>query len=264
MIATARFGPAHARMRRLHFVPRAALPLGAACAVARAFEAAFREMFGACEIAVGEPAALTPDAWAALARDAVLFVRRARAGDAVLVLAPADARRLALHAFGEPCGPVGAERACTALERRALATIAQRCSVALQPLGEAATPLRLVAAEAAPACDAYVDLRFRAPVAMTVGVAITRGVPDAAPAPTIAEDVLQDVALHARAVFAEGTLDAADFVGLRPGDIVKLETKVGAPASLNCGPRRLATGVAGVVASRTAFLVTDVAAGVPG
>jgi len=50
-------------------------------------------------------------------------------------------------------------------------------------------------------------------------------------------------------------------VKIRPGQVVKLDTKVGAPASLKCGPRRLATGVPGVVASRTAFLVHDVAMG---
>ncbi len=266
MIASARFGPVHARLRRMRFVQRASLPLAVACAVARAVEAAFAEMFGACELAVGEPAALTPRAWSELTRDALLFVRPARPADAVLVLPPADARRLVLHAFGEPAGPVpNGEQACTAFERRALATIAQRCAEALRPLGEAAgSHVRLVSPRDVPPCDAYVDLRFRAPLAMTVGVAVTRGMPEAPPAATIAPGVLQDVALHARAVFAEGTLDAADFVRLRPGDVVKLETKVGAPASLNVGPRRLATGVAGVVASRTAFLVTDVAAGVPG
>ena len=56
-------------------------------------------------------------------------------------------------------------------------------------------------------------------------------------------------------------IGAAEFVRLQPGDVVKLGTKVGAPASLNLGGRRLATGVPGVVASRTAFLVHDVAMG---
>ncbi len=184
----------------------------------------------------------------------------------MFVIPPADARRLVLHAFGEPASPAaGASPACSALEQRALERIADRCGATLDAIcdGGGASG-RIVSARDVPACDAYVDLRVRTPIPLTLGVAVTRGLPEPAPSPTVSEDALAHVALEARAVFAEGILDAAEFVQLRPGHVVKLATKVGAPASLNCGPRRLATGVAGVVGSRTAFLVNDVATGVRG
>ena len=104
-------------------------------------------------------------------------------------------------------------------------------------------------------------MRVRAPVALTMGIGIVRDLPDPGPSGALPASALDSVAVEARAVFAEGTIDAAAFVALRPGDVVKLDTKVGAPACLNLGGRRLATGVPGVVASRTAFLVHDVAMG---
>ncbi|MDP9105188.1 MAG: FliM/FliN family flagellar motor C-terminal domain-containing protein, partial [Candidatus Eremiobacteraeota bacterium] len=94
-----------------------------------------------------------------------------------------------------------------------------------------------------------------------LGIGIVRDLPDPGPSGALPAHALDSVSVEARAVFAEGTIDAGAFVRLRPGDVVTLGTKVGAPASLNCGGRRLATGVPGVVASRTAFLVHDVAMG---
>ena len=266
MIAVARFGAARARVRRMEFVARAPLPIGAACAIARAVEGSLRELFGACELSVGEPVALSAHAWRELTRDALVYLRRGRPADAAIVIPAVDARRLVLHAFGEPASPAtDAAPACSSLERRALERIAARCGATLEPVCDGgASPGRIVAPADVPACEAYVDLRVRAPVALTLGVAVTRALADPMPAATLSAGALGHVSLEARAVFAEGILDAADFVNLRPGHVVKLDTKVGAPASLNCGPRRLATGVAGVIASRTAFLVNDVATGVSG
>jgi flagellar motor switch/type III secretory pathway protein FliN len=110
---------------------------------------------------------------------------------------------------------------------------------------------------------AYFDLRVHAPVPLALGIGIVRALPAPAPAGGLAARALDDVAVEAHAVFAEGTIDAAAFVKLRPGDVVRLDSQVGSPACLNIGGQRLATGIAGVVASRTAFLVHDVATGAP-
>ncbi|HEY0613756.1 MAG TPA: FliM/FliN family flagellar motor C-terminal domain-containing protein [Candidatus Elarobacter sp.] len=265
MIGGATFGAPGPRVRRLRFLPRAPVSLEAACAAANGIRETLRELLGErCELVIGEPAALSPEAWAALAHDAHLFLTRGRRTDVVLVLPKADARRLVLRAFGETGGGSGAplpDAACSVLELHALERIAVRCSAAFAPLAAERDAPRRVAARELPACAAYFDLRVHEPVALTLGIGIVRDLPDPPPAGALAAAALDAVAVEVRAVFAEGTLDAGEFVKMRPGHVVKLDTKVGAPASLKLGTRRLATGVPGVVASSTAFLVHDVAQG---
>ena len=260
MIAAATFGPACGGARALRFVRRASVPLEMACAVANGVRETLAELLGECELVLGEPAALDANAWALLARDALLFLTRGRPTDVVLVLPRRAARRLVLRAFGEteelPDG------VCSALELQALERIAARCAAAFDPVCRGGERSRAVRADHVPACAAYFDLRVRAPLALTLGIGIVRDLPQPAPVASLPPRALEPVSVDLRAVFAEGILDAAEFVELRPGSVVKLETKVGTPASLNLGAGRLATGVAGIVASRTAFLVHDVAMGV--
>jgi hypothetical protein len=267
MIASAAFGRREGRVRRLAFVPRAAMPLDAACAVAREVEIVLREVLGECELAVGTPVAIDATAWAALTRDALLYVRRGGPADAVLVLPRGDARRLAQHALGEPGGVPDADRACSPLEQRLLERVAARCTASMEPLcgpGGPGASGRAVDHREVPPCCTLVDLRARSPIPLTLAVGLTRAVPEPPPSRTVGTEPLAAVTLEARAVFAEGIVNAADFVRLRPGHVVKLLTKVGAPASLNVEGVRLAEGVAGAVASRTAFLVHDVATGAHG
>ena len=272
VIADATFGQRSARVRRLRFVPRTSIPVEAACVVANGIRETLRELLGAnCELVLGEPAAIGPQAWAHLASDALLFLTRGRQTDIVLVLPQHDARRLVLRAFGEgddgeapdPGAPPGlADRAYSALELHALERIAARCAAAFEPLcAERQDVSHALGAHEVPACVAYFDLRVHAPLALTLGIGIVRDLPDPGPSGALPPRALESVTLEARAVFAEGTIDAAAFVTLRPGQVLRLDTKVGAPASLKCGARRLAMGVPGVVASRTAFLVHDVAMG---
>ncbi len=265
MIADARFGLAQGGVRRLRFVPRASIPVDAACIVANGIRETLRELLGeSCEVDLGEPAALEAQAWTRLARDAQLFLVRGLRTDVVLVVPRRDARRLVLRAFGEaePPAPPALDAACSALELQAIERIAARCAPALGPLcAQRAQGSVRVLADEAPACVAYFDLRVRTPIELTLGVGIVRALPEAGPPGTLSPAALDEVGLEVRAVFAEGLIDAADFVTLRPGDVVKLNTKVGALASLNLGPRRLAMGVAGAVSSRTAFLCRDLAVG---
>ncbi len=267
MIADARFGRPLNGVRRMRFVPRAAVPVDAACAVANGIRETLRELLGEdCELTLGEPAALGATAWSQLASDAQLFLVRGRRTDVVLVVPRRDARRLVLRAFGEAETGSGAARvldaACSALELQAIERIAGRCAAALGTLcAQRGEGSRRVRADEAPVCVAYFDLRVRAPIELTLGVGIVRELPEPRPPGSLSPAALDGVGLEVRAVFAEGLIDAADFVTLRPGDVVKLDTKVGALASLNLGSGRLATGVAGVVSSRTAFLCRDLAVG---
>ncbi|HZO93327.1 MAG TPA: FliM/FliN family flagellar motor switch protein [Candidatus Baltobacteraceae bacterium] len=258
MIADATFGPRRSRVRRLRFVPRSSIPLSAACLVANGIRETLRELLGEpCEIVLGEPARIGAEAWRLLAADALLYLTRGRQTDVVIVLPRADARRLVLRAFGE--GESLPEGACSALELHALERIAARCAAACDPLcAERHGGSRPVQPHEAPPCVAYVDLRVRAPVPLTLGIAIARDLPDPGPAGALAPAALDPVPLEARAVFAEGTMDAAAIVALRPGDVVKLATKVGAPAHLTVAAQPVARGTAGAAGGRAAFLVHDV------
>ena len=222
-----------------------------------------RELLGAgCELAIGEPAAIDREAWSLLAADALLFLTRGRQTDIVLVLPQRDARRLVLHAFREPPasdGPPVPEAACSALERQALERIAERCAAAFDPLcAERRGVARPVAQGEIPPCVGYFDVRVSAPIELTLGVGIVRDLPDPGPAALLTPEALAEVALELRAVFAEGTIDATAFCALSPGSLVKLDTKVGAPASLKVGESRVASGIPGVAASRTAICLRDV------
>lgn len=267
MIADARFAASADGLRRLRFTPRAPVPLDAARAVANGVRETLHELLGeSCELDLGEPAALDAAAWARLARDAQTFLLRGPRTDVVLVVPRRDARRLVLRAFGEPDATTvpAPDPGCSVLELQAIERIAARCAPALGSLCAQRVPeAQRIAAGAAPPCVAYFDLRVRLPIELTLGVGIVRPVPDAAPSGTLPAAALAEVALEVRAVFAEGMIDAADFVTMRPGDVVKLDTKVGALAFLNVGPRRLATGVPGAHASRNAVLCRDLAGAAP-
>jgi len=250
-------------VRRARFVRRCSIPLEAACLVANGVRETLRELFGErCELELGEPAALDAATWTQLAREACLFLMRGRQTDVVLVLPQRDARRLVRRAFGEI--EAAPDEACSALELHALERIAGRCAPACEPLcAERVGPPRAIAAHEVPACVAYVDVRVAAPVPLLLGVGIVRELPDPGPSGALTADALASVTVEARIEFARGSLDAADFVKIRPGSIVKLDTKVGAPACLNIEGRRCAFGEPGNLGVRAAFLVNSVVSGVP-
>lgn len=262
MIADATFGAPVRGVRTLRFAPRASIPVEAACLVANGIREALRQLLGACEVVVGEPTALRSEAWASVARGAHLFLTRGRQTDIVLVVPQRDARLLLLRAFGE-ADAVGADAApCSTLELQAVERIASRCAAAFEPLcAERRAASRRVAVHEVGPCVAYVDVRVQAPIALTLGIGIVRDLPDPGPSGSLPAAALDPVGVEARVVFGEGTMSTASFLALRPGDVVTLATKVGGPASLNVAGRRLASGVAGVVASHRAFFVHDVALG---
>ena len=268
MIADATFGAPVRGVRALRFVARASIPVEAACLVANGMRETLRQIFGAaCDVVVGEPAALDSHGWSSIARDAHLFLSRGRQTDIVLVIPQGDARRMVLRAFGEPDGfapEADAAAASSTLELQAIERIAARCAAAFEPLcAERHAAPRSVAIHDVRPCVAYVDVRVQAPVALTLGIGIVRDLPDPGPTGSLAPSALHQVAVETRVVFAEGTMSTASFLALRPGDVVALTTTCDGPASLNVAGRCLATGVAGVVASHRAFFVHDIAAGAP-
>jgi flagellar motor switch/type III secretory pathway protein FliN len=262
VIADLAFAHPDARgVRRSRFVPRTSLPVGAACLVANGLRETLRELFGErCELSIGEPAAIGPAAWAALSREAYCFLTCGRQTDIVLVVPHAHARTLVLRAFGEECADETSPGSLSTLEVRAVERIAARCAAAFDPLcAERRGPSQPLQAGATPACVAYFDVRVHVPIPIEVGIGIVRELPDPGPAGTFPAHLLSHVPIEVRAEFASGTIDVATLLHLAPGDVIRLETKVGAPTALKIANRSFASGTAGASAGRYSIELQTVA-----
>jgi flagellar motor switch/type III secretory pathway protein FliN len=260
VIADLAFGRPDTRgVRSARFVPRTSIPVSAACLVANGLRETLRELLGErCELTIGEPAAIGPDAWATLSREALCFLTYGRQTDIVLVVSNDHARTLVLRAFGE--GEVFGAPALSALELQAVERIAARCASAFDPLcAERRGTSQRVSAPALPTCVAYFDVRLQTPIAIEIGVGIVRELPDPGPAGRFPASHLACVPVDVRAEFASGTIDIATLLGLERGDIINLETQVGAAAALKIGDRYFASGSGGVSGGRYSFEVHTVA-----
>ena len=259
MIADLAFGNADARgVRRARFVPRASIPLGAACLVANGLRETLRELFGErCELTIGEPAAIGPDAWDTLSREAHCFLTCGRQTDIVLVVPHDHARTLVLRAFGE--GELMGAPTLSALELHAVERIAARCAAAFDPLcAERRGPSQRVDTGAVPACVAYFDVRVQMPILLEFGIGIVRELPDPGPTGSFSAGHLAHVPVELRAELASGTIDVATLLRLMPGDVIRLESQVDAEMTLKIGGRLIACGTAGVAGGRYSCEVRSV------
>jgi flagellar motor switch/type III secretory pathway protein FliN len=259
VIAELTFGRPDTRGVRLPmFVRRASIPIGAACVVASGIRETLRELFGErCEVAIGEPQSIGGDAWRDLTRNAHCYLTPGRQTDIVLVVPGGDARSLVSRVFGEE--PAPGNVACSTLELHAIERIVSRCALAFDPLcAERRGPPQALKSAQVPQCVAFFDVRVLAPIVMSLGVGIVRDLPDPGPSGTLRPSALNHVPVEMRVEFASGTMDSRDFLNLRAGDLVRLDTKVGSPGSLNLGGQRIAAGTCGSIASRNAFEIHDV------
>jgi flagellar motor switch/type III secretory pathway protein FliN len=263
VIADLTFAGARGGVRRARFVPRANVPVDAACVVANGVREALRTLLGeTCTVTLGEPVALDAPAWRAIAGDALLFATPGRATDVIFVLTHRDARRLVHAAFGEDATPesASADGAWSALESGAIERIVARCANACDALCvERRGPTALVDAALVPRSVAYFDVRVAAPVALTIGVGIVRELPTAAPAGALRTGILGSVEVDVRVVLGRGTFSAPRLLELQVGTVVPLGTKVAGEGELNLAGQRLAFGTCGVRNGRSAFEVESVA-----
>lgn len=259
MIADLTFAGADAHgVRRARFIPRASIPLGAACLVANGLRETLRELFGErCELSIGEPAAIGRDAWDTLSREAHCFLTCGRQTDIVLVVPNGHARTLVLRAFGE--GEPSGATALSVLELHAVERIAARCAAAFDPLcAERRGTSQRLDARMVPTCVAYFDIRVQVPVPLEIGIGIVRELPDPGPAGAFSAAHLARVPVEVRAEFASGTIDVASLLRLAPGDVIRLESQVDAQTSLKIGGRPFASGTAGVAGGRYSCEVRSV------
>jgi len=236
-------------------VPRASLPVDAACVVANGVREALRTLLGeACAVTIGEPVALDAAAWRSLAHNALLFATPGRATDVVFVLAPRDARRLVGAAFGEETA--AEDGSWSVLEAGAVERIVARCANACDALCvERRGPTTSVDAARLPRSVAYFDVRVAAPVVLTIGVGILRELPETPPPATLTPAVLGGLGVDVRVILGRGTLTAPRLLDLRVGSLVALSTKVDGEGELKLAGQRIALGTCGVRNGHSAFEV---------
>jgi flagellar motor switch/type III secretory pathway protein FliN len=239
-------GPGSRALRTSRFLPRSTIPIAALCVVANGIREHLRHLLGiAAEVTFGEAVPLSDVMRARLVAGAHCFLTRGRLSDVLLFIGEEDARRLVATAFDERA----VDRALSALERATLARLVHELAVLFDPLcAERYAPPLAVGPEAAAGCVNYVDMRIGPPIGATLGVGMTREpIAVVSGGPTISAQLLDDVFCEARAEIATGTMTAAGLASLAPGTIVRMDTKVGANATLKVGGHSVARGRGGVV-----------------
>ncbi len=255
MIVALAFGPpvpaGERRLREARFVARSTVPVSALCLVANGVREHLRAALGVpLEITLGEAAPLCAAARARLFDGAHCFVTRGRATDVFLFVSERDARRLLAVAFQERA----VDCSLSPLERSALGRLVCGLAAVLDPLcAERQAPAQAVDVRQAARCTTYVDLRIGPPVEATLGLGLTREPAADASGPTLAPEHILGVECDVRAEIARGTITAAQLARLGPGEIVRMNTKVGAQAVLKVAELIVARGRGGVVVGEDAI-----------
>ena len=239
------------RVRRTLFEQRSALPVSAACLVANAVRETLSSLLAApVNLRLLEPCIPDARAWNAICADARFYRLRGSGGEAAFVLRAADAVAIAGAAFGE-----------SATESRDLSPVENEVVLrAMRALSGALAPVcGREPAQIEPILDingyvTYFELLLEAPVRARIGVALARD-PDAKGAGRMQPDRLLDVEIELSAQFAQGTMAAADFLDLRPGVLVPMKTKIGAPGLLRAGGTVLARGECGTLGERNVLIL---------
>lgn len=240
------------RVRRATFEPRSSLAVSAACVVANGVRETLSAVLATpVSLRLLEPVIPNPQAWSAISAGAQLFAVRGPAADGAFVLRPRDALALAGAAFGET--PAG-ERALSPLETEVLTRALRAISGSLAPVcGRDISPLERILDIRG--YTTYFELLVERPIALRLGVALSRD-PVPRGAGTLRIDDLLDVEVEVAVEFAQGSMDGAAFLGLRPGVNVPMKTSVGEPGSLKAWGIMLARGECGALGERNAIAIS--------
>ncbi|MEO9169875.1 MAG: hypothetical protein ABI282_00945 [Candidatus Baltobacteraceae bacterium] len=237
----------------MHFEKRSMLPVSAACLVANAAREALGALFGApLHLRLFEPVLPSPQAWAEIARDAMLYRVRGVRADAIIVVRPSDAVALATHAFGESeC----AARPLSQMERmvleRAVRAIAGSCAPVCGISNDAPD---LAIAEQIAGFVTYIELQIESPVRARIGIGLSKDPRPEACAGVRVEDLLDlqiDLALRTEGRFCE----AMALATLEPEAIVPITNERAIRGTLYLAGRPLASGECGVREGRYAIAV---------
>jgi flagellar motor switch/type III secretory pathway protein FliN len=239
-----------ARVRVPRFVRRSLVAIAEIAAAANEIGARLESIVAARMIPAIVPAVeLAPGEWEQLRVGRRCFGIRGETRDAVLLLDEATVRRIVAAAFGE----TAMDRALSRFEERVL----DRC---IAQLGDG---LRSLCGKtvASPEISneqprTYFELRFGPSPGATVGVALGAS-PEPANRSFVHANLLEACPIECRVRLGNGNVDIFTLAGLRIGDIVPLEAKVGAFATLNVGAETIAAGEGGIFGDRTAFKVHE-------
>ena len=236
------------RLRVPHFVRRSMLALEDVAAVANAMAANLASCFESrVAVTIVPPVELVVGDWERLCEGRRCYNVAGEMRDAILVVDERTARRVVATAFGEET----ADDSLSPFESRVLEHCIAQLAGSLHSLcGDA----RVSAEGVNGSPSVYFELRLGPPADATLGIAV--GARQQVTERTFLHaDILEECPIECWVRLGEGNVDIFTFAGLAVGDIVPLETKVGAFATLNLGAETIAAGEGGIVGDRTAFKV---------
>ncbi len=201
-----------------------------------------------------EPAIPQPDAWPAIADDALLYRVRGSVSDAALILRWSDASALASALFGEL--QATGRRPLSPLERDVLDRTARALAANLAAVCGARDGNGVESLSGVKGFVTYFELQLEEPIAARIGVALSRD-PRPEPRGRIEAAHLGNVEIEGSACLTIGEVAAASVVGLAPGAQFPLSAAALSRATLRSAGVRWARGVCGVRNGRYAMVVED-------
>jgi hypothetical protein len=241
------------RIRRARFELRSCLPVSAACVVASGMRETLSSLLGApVVVRLFEPAIPQPDAWPAIADDALLYRVRGGASDAALILRRSDAAALASALFGEL--QATGRRPLSPLERDVLDRTARALAANLAAVCGARDGNGVETLSGVKGFVTYFELQLEEPIAARIGVALSRD-PRPEPRGRIEIGQLANVEIEGSACLDIGEVAAAAVARLAPGAELPLSPATLSRATLHSAGVRLARGICGVRNRRYAMFL---------
>jgi hypothetical protein len=239
------------RVRRPVFVRRSTLPLSAACLVANGVRERLSRLLAAeVEVELIEPAIPGPAERRTLVRGATIARVRGRLCDGFVIVRPADARRLAALAFGEP--ERSEQSDLSEIERQTLARIVASlvtlCNTLCGTLGAATGE---TAERAACDLETYFEVRTAGAVRIAIGFGLTRDPAEDVVGPLTLDD-LASVELEACVDVGAGVLGVPAFSRIAVGSTIALATPLGSPGIFRVGDVPFARVTCGHAGGRNA------------
>lgn len=243
------------RVRSARFDARSLLPVSAACVVANGVRELLSSLLAVpAELRLLEPRLPSPQAWAAIARDAQMVRVTGPLANAALVLRSPDAVALAAAGFGEERR---GSQALSGIESEVIARLLRSLTGALSAVCgrelSAPEPILDISGYAT-----YFELLVERPVRARIGVALSREPAAQAACATLRLEDLLDVEVDLRAEFARGFISAPTLLGLGPGSNVPMMTSVGGFGVLKADGMVLARGECGAIGLRSAMILQSV------
>jgi flagellar motor switch/type III secretory pathway protein FliN len=239
-----------ARVRRPHFTPRIPFAPEAIAAVALAIERRACELLATpLRVDLFPPLLREGEDWGPHCEDARVYAVASERIAAALLCSPRAARRIVACAFAEERDSA---HALSALEVRVLDRFIAGLVSSLEPV--CGGPSLCAARAMRPSSRfVYCEVRLSAPVDASLGIVLDEPAPNVGD--VLSPAALDDCPIECSVRLGVAAVDIFTISALAVGDVVRLESKVGASATLNLGADVIASGEGGVLGERGAFKV---------